>query len=242
MSKRDSSRDEAFSDRLSEKDIFKIRLSLSCLSNRVVVCGSTAKLFYWTPPSAASLSNKWTSARSGVPVLVISSGDSGDRNPKGAYVGLVETDSGFSTWKETLTSSSNYREQQRNFHTLMLSTGDGTMAGLRFNNEDAARVFLKEVQDAVQEVLSVSSVPELNKPQPNVNKERLKKFRKLKKVEISTPCLFSHVTSITSATQIGGETGRAQENRERDGSRAFNATFSRPAHIRRAFSMSKTRK
>ena len=134
MSRRDSSRDEAFSDRLSEKDIFKIRLSLSCLSNRVVVCGSTAKLFYWTPPSAASLSNKWTSARSGVPVLVISSGDSGDRNPKGAYVGLVETDSGFSTWKETLTSSSNYREQQRNFHTLMLSTGDGTMAGLRFNN------------------------------------------------------------------------------------------------------------
>ncbi|XP_068711798.1 uncharacterized protein [Montipora capricornis] len=242
MSMRNSFSDEALSERLSEKDIFKIRLSLSCLSNRVVVCGATAMLYFWKPPSVESPSNQWTLARSGVPVLVVSTGDSGARNPKGAYVGLVEMDSGFATWKETLTASSNYREQQKNFHTLMLSNGDGTMAGLRFKCEEAAKVFIQEVEAAIQEVLSASSAPELNKPQPNGNKERLKKFRKLKKVEISTPCLFSHVTSITSATQIGGETGRTQENKERDESRAFNGNFSKPAHIRRAFSMSRTRK
>lgn len=242
MSMRTTLSDEALSERLTEKDIFKIRLSLSCLSNRVVVCGSTASLYHWQPPSAESPSNQWTLSRSGVPVLVVSTGDSGARNPKGVYLSLVERDSGFATWKETLTSSSNYTEQQKNFHTLTLSNGDGTMAGLRFNCEDAANVFLKDVEAAVQEVLSSSSAPELNKLQPTVSKERFKKFRKLKKVEISTPCLFSHVTSITAATQIGGDTGKTQQKKEKDNTKALNGELSRPAHIRRAFSMSKARK
>lgn len=242
MSMRTTLSDEALSERLSEKDIFKIKLSLSCLSNRVVVCGTTASLYFWQPPNLESASNQWMLARSGVPVLVVSTGDCGARNPKGAYVSLVERDSGFSTWKETLMSSSNYRAQQKNFHTLMLSNGDGTMAGLRFNCEEAANVFLKDVEAAMQEVSTAASAPELNKLPPSASKERFKKFRKLKKVEISTPCLFSHVTSITAATQIGGETGKTQQKNEKDNMRALNGDLSRPAHIRRAFSMSKNRK
>ena len=233
--------DEALGERLTEKDIFKIKLSLSCLSNRVVVCGATASLYFWQPPSLESPSNQWTLARSGVPVLVISTGDCGARNPKGVYLSLVERDSGFATWKETLTSSSNYREQQKNFHTLMLSNGDGTMAGFRFNCEEAANAFLKDVEAAVEEALTAASAPELNKLQTSNGKEKVKKFRKLKKVEISTPCLFSHVTSITTATQIG-EAGKTQQKREKEDIKALNGELSRPAHIRRAFSMSKTRK
>lgn len=233
--------EEALGERLTEKDIFKIKLSLSCLSNRVVVCGATASLYFWQPPSLESPSNQWTLARSGVPVLVISTGDCGARNPKGVYLSLVERDSGFATWKETLTSSSNYREQQKNFHTLMLSSGDGTMAGFRFNCEEAANSFLKDVEAAVEEALTAASAPELNKLQTSNGKEKVKKFRKLKKVEISTPCLFSHVTSITTATQIG-EAGKTQQKREKEDIKALNGELSRPAHIRRAFSMSKTRK
>jgi len=233
--------DEALGERLTEKDIFKIKLSLSCLSNRVVVCGATASLYFWQPPSLESPSNQWTLARSGVPVLVISTGDCGARNPKGVYLSLVERDSGFATWKETLTSSSNYREQQKSFHTLMLSNGDGTMAGFRFNCEEAANAFLKDVEAAVEEALTAASAPELNKLQTSNGKEKVKKFRKLKKVEISTPCLFSHVTSITTATQIG-EAGKTQQKREKEDIKALNGELSRPAHIRRAFSMSKTRK
>lgn len=241
MSMRTTLSDEALGERLTEKDIFKIKLSLSCLSNRVVVCGATASLYFWQPPSLESPSNQWTLARSGVPVLVISTGDCGARNPKGVYLSLVERDSGFATWKETLTSSSNYREQQKSFHTLMLSNGDGTMAGFRFNCEEAANAFLKDVEAAVEEALTAASAPELNKLQTSNGKEKVKKFRKLKKVEISTPCLFSHVTSITTATQIGEE-GKTQQKREKEDIKALNGELSRPAHIRRAFSMSKTRK
>lgn len=121
MSMRTTLSDDALSERLSDKDIFKIKLSLSCLSNRVVVCGTTASLYLWQPPSIERPSNQWTLERSGVPVLVISTGDCGARNPKGVHVSLVERDSCFATWKETLTSNSNYHEQQKNFHTLMLS-------------------------------------------------------------------------------------------------------------------------
>lgn len=241
MSMRATVSDEALSEKLSEKDIFKIKLSLSCLSNRVVVSGTTAVLYFWQPPSPESPSNQWTYSLSGVPVLVISSGDSGDRNPRGVYVGLVERESGFATWKETITANSNYREQQKNFHTLALSTGDGTMAGIRFNCEDSANTFLKSVIDAVEENSTAASAPELNKLSTHTSKERLKKFRKLKKVEISTPCLFSHVTSITTATQIG-ETGKNQGKKDKDNVQGVNGELNRPTHIRRAFSMSKTRK
>lgn len=240
MSMRTTLSDDALSERLSDKDVFKIKLSLSCLSNRVVVCGTTASLYLWQPPSIERPSNQWTLERKGVPVLVISTGDSGARNPKGVHLSLVERDSGFTTWKETLTSNSNYREQQKNFHTLMLSNGDGAMAGFRFNCEEAANVFLKDVEASVQEILSSTSAPELNKLPNSSSRERLKKFRKLKKVEISTPCLFSHVTSITAATQIG-EGENSQHKKDKDKGKAMNGELSRPAHIRRAFSMSKRR-
>ena len=240
MSMRTTLSDDALSERLSDKDVFKIKLSLSCLSNRVVVCGTTASLYRWQPPSLECPSNQWTLERKGVPVLVISTGDSGARNPKGVHLSLVERDSGFTTWKETLTSSSNYREQQKNFHTVMLSNGDGAMAGFRFNCEEAAKLFLKDVEAAVQEILSSTSAPELNKLPSSSSRERLKKFRKLKKVEISTPCLFSHVTSITAATQIG-ESENSQHKKDKDKGKTMNGDLSRPAHIRRAFSMSKRR-
>ena len=233
--------DDILSEQLTDKDIFKIKLSLSCLSNRVVVCGALANLYLWQPPSIECPSNKWTFVRTGVPVLVISTGDSGARNPKGVHLSLVERDSGFTTWKETLTSCSNYKEQQKNFHTLTIAAnGAGTMAGFRFNCTEAASIFLKDVETAVQEMLLCTSAPELNKLEGSTSKERFKKFRKLKKVEISTPCLFSHVTSITAATQIG-EPGKSQQKREKDVKETVNGQLNKPAHIRRAFSMSRKR-
>ena len=241
MSMRTTLSDDALSERLSDKDVFKIKLSLSCLSNRVVGVWNDSK------PLPLATSESRTSFESMDARTQRSSSfghqqleDSGARNPKGVHLSLVERDSGFTTWKETLNSSSNYREQQKNFHTLMLSNGDGAMAGFRFNCEEAANLFLKDVEAAVQEVLSCTSVPELNKIPSSSSRERLKKFRKLKKVEISTPCLFSHVTSITAATQIG-EGENSQHKKDKDKGKTMNGDLSRPAHIRRAFSMSKRR-
>ena len=236
MSVRNALSDESLATTLSEKDVYKIKLSLSCLSNRVVVCTSFAHLYKWERPSAAGQKNQWNYVRSGVPVLVVSTGESGARNPKGICVCLVDQESGFTTWKEALNASSNYKEQQTNFHTLTVAEADTTMAGIRFNDELAAGKFLKEVEVAVQESLHASSSPELNKLE---TRSRFRKFRKLKKTEISSPCLFSHVTSITQATPVGTSEGNSKR-RDKDSVKAVNG-LGKPSNIRRAFSMSRKR-
>ncbi|KAJ7337934.1 hypothetical protein OS493_008093 [Desmophyllum pertusum] len=232
MSMRTTVSDDALSVRISAKDVFKIKLSLSCLSNRVVVCGTTASLYLWRPPSIERPSNQWTLERSGVPVLVISTGDSGARNPKGVHVSLVEQDSGFCDME---------RDANLEFKLQRTTKELSYVDALKWRRDnEAANVFLKDVETAVQEVLAAASAPELNKLPSSSSRERLKKFRKLKKVEISTPCLFSHVTSITAATQIG-EGDKSQNKKDKDKGKAVNGELSRPAHIRRAFSMSKRR-
>ena len=237
MSMRNALSDESLATRLSDKDIFKIKLSLSCLSNRVVVCPSVSNLYMWEQPTRAREPNQWKYVRSGVPVLVVNSGESGARNPKGLSICLVDRESGFATWKEPLSSASSYKEQQKNFHTLTLSGASSTMAGLRFNDELAACNFVKEVEVALQDSVHVTSSPELNKVESS-HHSRFRKFRKLKKTEISSPCLFSHVTSITQATPIGAvESGSNSKRRDKDSVKAVNGQLGKPGNIRRAFSM-----
>lgn len=223
--------------RLTDKDLFKIRLSLSCLSNRVVVSSVMANLYLWTPPTADIPTSSWQFVKSGVPALVMSTGECGERNPRGVFIYLVDPDSGFSSWKEKLTVNSNYIQQQSNFHTLKLSDDTGAMAGIRFSEEEAANLFLKEVENNSQELLSPSSLPELNKLEIASNKERAKKFRKLKKVEISTPCLFSHVTSITSSTPVGELSPKSGERKN-----SLVNDQEKPTQVRRSFSMKSRKK
>ena len=223
--------------RLSDKDLFKIRLSLSCLSNRVVVSSVMANLYLWTPPTPDFPNSSWQFVKSGVPALVVSTGECGDRNPRGMYIYLVDPGSGFSSWKEKLTANSNYIQQQNNFHTLKLSDESGVMAGIRFSEEDAASSFLKEVENNSNELLQLSSLPELNRLETASSKERTKKFRKLKKVEISTPCLFSHVTSITSTTPVSELPSKSEERKN-----FLSNGQEKPTHVRRSFSMKSRKK
>lgn len=223
--------------RLTDKDLFKIRLSLSCLSNRVVVSSVMANLYLWTPPTPDFPNSSWQFVKSGVPALVVSTGESGERNPRGIFIYLVDPGSGFSSWKEKLTDNSNYIQQQSNFHTLKLSGDTGAMAGIRFSEEEAANSFLKEVENSSQELLNPNSLPELNRVETTSSKERAKKFRKLKKVEISTPCLFSHVTSITSSTPVGELSPKSGDRKN-----SLPNDQEKPTQVRRSFSMKSRKK
>ena len=210
--------------RLSETETFRVKFSLSCLSIRVVACETTASLYFWHPPSLDSaMPNQWTLAQSRVPALVTSFADYG-RIPKGVYLNLADRDTGFSTWRETLTTSSNYRAQST-FHTLILSNGGGAMAGFRFHNEEAGNVF----HIALKEAITVAATPELKGKARAKDKGRTKQFPKLKKVEISTPCGFQHVTSIPAAGE--SFTGCSYEEKGR------RKSLTVPGRIRRAFSM-----
>lgn len=239
MSVRQALSDDTLSQKLGEKDIFKIKLSLSCLSSRVVVCNAVANLYLWQPPTVETSTNSWQYVRTGIPAIVVNSGDSGSRNPKGMSIYLMDKQSGFSIWKEVITANSNYREQQGNFHVLALSTGGGVMAGLRFADEDAAKMFLKDVITNLEDVIQTSSMPEIDKLHVSTGNEKLKKFRKLKKNEISSPCLFSHVTSITNATLVNDGLDNSDSQKDK---KSMNGHSSRSSNLRRAFSVTKRRR
>ena len=183
-------------NRLTNQDIFKVKLSLSCLSNRVTVCPVQAKLYLLNGES-------WKLHKTGVAAVILNTGECGDRNPKGVKLSLVELESGFPSWNEELSDNSQYKAQDTKFHTLVLNNNNGAgMAGIQFEEEGAASLFLKEIIDSIDELKSSNNVSELSKLEIASKKEKLKKFKKLKKSEISTPCLFTHVTNISS-TQAG---------------------------------------
>ena len=218
--------------RLTTQELFKIKLSLSCLSNRVTVCPVQAKLYLLKEET-------WKHFKTGVAAVIFNTGECGDRNPKGVKLCLVELESGFASWKEDLSDSSQYKAQDTKFHTLVLQNNNGAnMAGLQFEDEGAASLFFKEIIDSIEELKSANNATELSKLELSSRREKAKKFRKLKKSEISTPCLFTHVTNISSTqadtldepTSPGGLEGRSGSTSGRSGEKP-----------KRSFSMSKKR-
>jgi hypothetical protein len=178
--------------RLTGQELFKVKLSLSCLSNRVTVCPVQAKLYLLKGET-------WKHHKTGVAAVILNTGECGDRNPKGVKLSLVEIESGFASWNEDLNDNSQYKAQDSKFHTLVLQNNNGAnMAGLQFDDEGAASLFLKEIVDSIEELKSSNNAGEVSKLELSSRKEKAKKFRKLKKSEISTPCLFTHVTNISS--------------------------------------------
>ena len=219
--------------RLTNQELFKVKLSLSCLSNRVTVCPVRAKLYLLNGEA-------WKHHKTGVAAVILNTGECGDRNPKGVKLCLVELESGFASWNEDLSDSSQYKAQDDNkFHTLVLQNNNGAnMAGLQFDDEGAASLFLKEIVDSIEELKSSNNATEMSKLELSSRKEKAKKFRKLKKSEISTPCLFTHVTNISSTQADSIDEPTSPDRLEM---RSSSTSSKSGDKTKRSFSMSKKR-
>ena len=209
--------------RLEEHEIFKIKLSLSSLTNSVIVCPLIAKLYLWKPAD----SETWTYCKTGVPVLVLIHGDEKDSMKVTALqLCLVDRPTGFTTWREFLSEDSDYKMSQKNFHTLkLLSSLDGSMAGVKFPSEEMAAIFMKDVQcnmpdDFIADV-SHSSSPRHSSKSDQKNhsrngkdkdKDKRKSVKRISKDEISSPCMFTHVTSINNRQIVSN--GKSSETKE----------------------------
>ena len=62
--------DPNYSTRLSNQELFKVKLSLSCLSNRVIVCPVQAKLYLLKGDS-------WKLYKTGVAAVILNTGECG---------------------------------------------------------------------------------------------------------------------------------------------------------------------
>lgn len=175
--------------RLQDKELFKIKLALSSLTNSVVICPVIATLY----TQSTTDNETWNCCKRGAPGLIVT--HNSDREVVNCQLCIADPDSGFATWREVLISISEYKASQKNFHTFkLLSDGiDNTMAGIRFPSDESASIFLRDVLENIPK--------EGVRPDSPLTKAQRKQSKKLKKSEISQPCMFKHVTSINSSTK-----------------------------------------
>lgn len=186
---------------LHDTEIFKIKLSFSSLTNSVIVCPIVANLYSWKPSDTET----WSYCKAGVPVLVIVHDTEMPSRIKQVQLCMVDRQNGFATWRETITKLSDYKMSQRNFHTMKLGQPkeEGEMAGIRFPIEEIAAVFFKDVvcniPDVTEAAVELSPKHSSKKKSLKV-KDSQKILKKLSKEDISSPCMFTHVTSINNST------------------------------------------
>ena len=184
---------------LRDTEIFKIKLSFSSLTNRVVVCPVVANLYSWKPSDTET----WNHFKTGVPVLVIvHDGQSSGKNVQ-MQLCIVDRQNGFATWRENITEQSDYKMSQRNFHTMKLGSPkeeEGEMVGIKFPSEEVASVFYKDVECNIPEDVSLEV---LGSSPKHDKKKSTRASKKLSKTDISSPCMFTHVTSINNSSFSG---------------------------------------
>ena len=189
---------------LHDTEIFKIKLSFSSLTNSVVVCPVVATLYSWKPSDTET----WNYFKIGVPVLVIVHDSQDHSKNVQMQLCIVDRQNGFATWRENITERSEYKMTQRNFHTLKLNNPreEGEMVGLKFPNDEIASVFYKDVHCNIPdetEQETKESPKHIEKKRSVKGKDNSKSLRKLCKEDISSPCMFTHVTSINNSTFSG---------------------------------------
>ncbi len=187
---------------LQDTEIFKIKLSFSSLTNSVVVCPVVANLYSWKPSDTET----WNYCKTGVPVLVIVHDAQMSSKIKQTQLCIVDRSNGFATWRENITEQSEYKMSQRNFHTIKLSQPkeEGEMVGIKFPGDEIAAVFFKDVQCNMPEVTEpeteLSPKHTSSKKKSIKQKDSQKLLKKLNKEDISSPCMFTHVTSINNSS------------------------------------------
>ena len=171
----------------TKEELFKIKLSLSSLRNSVVICPAIAVLY--TP--APTDSETWIFRTKGVPVLILNQSSNGLL--VSVKLGLSDHESGFLIWQEQLSPSSEYKAVQDNFHTFKMISRDNRMAGIRFPPQNVAQPFLESVHSNTLRICKPDECPDVSSPSTRRTKFSTKKKSKLRKEDISRPCLFSHV-------------------------------------------------
>ena len=138
--------------------------------------------------------DKWMYLKTGIPVLVMDSGES--RRARKIHVILAERGTGFVLWKECMNHLTHYTVATSNFHTLHLSNDHTRLAGFNFDDAVAAGEFHQKIRqltsDGDDDVLNLSG----KKAKKKKSKKSSKKSRPPTKADISTPCCFTHVTRL----------------------------------------------
>ena len=148
--------------------------------------------------------HEWELSRTGIPVIIFDKGETKARDKRQLQICLAERGTGFVLWKDIIDNLSDYSAQHPCFHTLYLSCDHRKMAGLSFDSQTAAQQFNQQIETLTSDPLNIALTG------PKKSNKKLKFLKKqlslsasngpnlklLKKSDISSPCLFQHITNV----------------------------------------------
>lgn len=137
----------------------------------------------------------WRLVYTGIPVLLHDKGCTRSRcTPRVSFV-LAERGTCFALWKDTIDNLSDYKVAAAAFHTMCLSADHRKVIGFSFDSNQAAR----EMWVRVEELISNPENIALSAPgRKRKTKKNPKPIILPPKSQISQPCQFHHVTSVTT--------------------------------------------
>jgi len=196
--------------KITEKDRMRIEYALKGRKTTVYVSDSLANLYVMKKASGSRSqigsggeTDTWDLKYTGVPVLLLDSGETKSRDKRRIQIVLAEFGTGLALWKDVIDNLTNYKATEGSliFHTMHLSSDHTKIIGLSFDDEESAVNFSNRVDKLTSDFANISLSGSKTKAKNKKDKSKgskLVKYVKPKKSEISQPCCFTHVSSLSS--------------------------------------------
>ncbi|CAE1307107.1 unnamed protein product [Acanthosepion pharaonis] len=192
------------SEALSEHDLLQVEMFYKSHKTEVFVCQCQANLYFGSVRQSSEC-DQWEYAMMGIPLLVLDTGE--HHRKRRLHFILAEKGTGFVMWRDVIDHLTKYSAPSSSFHTLHISIDHTKLAGLSFDDTEAATQFLEVLRqltsDPNDDILNLSRSKKNKKKE---QKPKMKKFRPPKKTDISQPCCFVHVTKL-ERTENGSSLG-----------------------------------
>lgn len=173
---------------ISEPERAQIESFFSGLGTEIYVSSSLANLY------ESIGKDDWRLIYTGIPVLLHDKGSARSRTIPRVTFCLAERGSCFALWRDTIDNLSDYRVAGPSFHTMRLSSDHRQIIGFSFDSSDSARELWKTIEKLISNPENIA----LSIPGRKKNKQKRQKPTPLPpKSQISHPCQFHHVTSVT---------------------------------------------
>ncbi|XP_073826624.1 uncharacterized protein [Musca autumnalis] len=173
---------------LSDYEIEQVECFFAGLGTEIFVASALANLY-----EGRGQDNDWQLKFTGIPVILYDKGSARTRKIKRITLVLAERGSCFALWSDRISNLSNYQVAGPSFHTMNLSSNREQMIGFSYDTTTAAR----EIWLHLEPLLSDPENNMLTLPREKDKSKRMRHVPLPPKAQISQPCQFHHVTSVT---------------------------------------------
>ena len=175
---------------LSDYERGQVESFFGALGTDIYVSSSLANLY-----EGAGKEGDWRLVFTGIPVILHDRGSARSRALPKVTLVLAERGSCFALWSDRIDNLSNYRISGPSFHTMCLSSNHQQSIGFSFDSTESARELMSRMERLLADPENIAlSAPGRKKQK---KQKRVKPAPLPPKSQISHPCQFHHVTSVT---------------------------------------------